>query len=133
MHHALARALDPVLRDARFAGLVSPVFEAYPYEAIPDRAWVLFGAAGVACRVGVSIRLDGDPVEQIVEAADVVQEWFIETVLWPGRPTNWPVCPDHPDTHPLAPRLVDSTATWVCPVAGTVIAPIGSLAVEHPR
>jgi hypothetical protein len=65
----MERALGPVLRDARMAGLASPVFEDYDYRGVPDRLWVLFGAADVPSMVGVSIGLDDNPAEQIVATA----------------------------------------------------------------
>ncbi|MCW2494458.1 hypothetical protein [Jatrophihabitans sp.] len=58
---------------------------------------------------------------------DVVQEWVMESVLWPERPTNWPPCPHHPRNHPLAAKVVQDRAVWVCPVDETSFYVVGSL------
>jgi hypothetical protein len=67
-------------------------------------------------------------VDRIVILSDKTQEWIIEHVLWPSRPTNWPPCPDHPDTHPLDAKTWETTAAWACPTDKFRVSDIGSLA-----
>ena len=59
--------------------------------------------------------------------ADELQDWVIHR-LWMDvqQPTNWPVCPRHPTTHPLKPIEREDQAVWICPADGELIAAIGS-------
>ena len=57
-----------------------------------------------------------------------MQEWAIEDQLWGSEaPTNWPPCPEHPDSHPMEATTADSTAVWICPRSRHAIAAIGAL------
>ena len=67
------------------------------------------------------------PPERLAGLADQLQEWEIEELAAAGRPATWPECPQHPDSHPLAPRASDDRAVWCCPASGQVISVIGAL------
>ena len=125
MDDALARALRPVLRDLRSTGLAAPT--------IGDVHWTddaglpsayLWGRHGNGR--GVLTDRDEPEHEQVRMVADRVQEWVIEE-LWGRAPTNWPPCPQHPDTHPLTPAATRGLAEWVCPTDGTAVVPVGDL------
>jgi hypothetical protein len=120
VHEQLARAIQPVLRDAETAGV--------PVPTVADQEWIDFPdmASAMLPSTGVSVALGVPEAEQIAQLADQVQEWIIEE-LWGGAPTNWPRCPTHPRSHPLRAAVVGGVATWTCPTDGTDVAPIGSL------
>jgi hypothetical protein len=67
------------------------------------------------------------PVDRIAVMADKTQEWIIESVLWPSRPTNWSPCPDHPDSHPLSATVSEAVAVWCCPATNCTVAEVGAL------
>ncbi|GAB4080162.1 hypothetical protein GCU67_15975 [Modestobacter muralis] len=75
---------------------------------------------------GVAVSAGGPPAEQEVEVADQVQKWAVEE-LWGSAPTNWPRCPRHPTTHPLASRLLGGVAWWICPHDGVAVSEVGRL------
>jgi hypothetical protein len=126
VHVELARALAPVLSDLTTTGW--PVFEVVDedWTGDPDfasaRLWDDDGSHGS----GVSVRLGVPRPHQVVQAADMVQEWVIEE-LWGTTRTNWPPCPQHPTTHPLQAELRDDAAWWTCPRDGTAVAVVGAL------
>jgi hypothetical protein len=74
---------------------------------------------------GIRVELLAPEAERVAMIADQVQEWVIEE-LWGSAPTNWPPCPNHPGSHPLAASARD-VAMWSCPADGTPVAPVGSL------
>jgi hypothetical protein len=125
VHVELARALAPVLHDLQTTG--GPV----PRVDDRDRA----DQDGVASATlwspdgsgtGISVTLGVSRAEQVARVADQVQEWAVEE-LWGTAPTNWPPCPHHPTTHPLAAEVRDGAARWSCPEDGTVVAVVGAL------
>jgi hypothetical protein len=59
--------------------------------------------------------------------ADQVQEWAVEELCSVGRPTNWPQCPRHPQSHPLVAVLREGLAVWVCPKTADVVCEVGHL------
>jgi hypothetical protein len=58
--------------------------------------------------------------------AEMVQDWAFDE-LWGTTRTNWPPCPHHPTTHPLAAEVRVGAARWCCPKDGTAVAVIGTL------
>lgn len=62
----------------------------------PDCASASLGGTSISVRLADTPRAIG-----ISSVADQVQEWAIEE-LWIRSATNWPPCPHHSDTHPLA-------------------------------
>lgn len=75
---------------------------------------------------GVAWERDAPECEQIAAVASQLQDWAIE-MLWGVGETNWPVCPEHPTTHPMSAGVCGSTASWYCPLSGTPSTAIGSL------
>ena len=65
--------------------------------------------------------------ERLADLADQLQEWEVEELAAAGRPATWPECPQHPDSHPLAPQARGDQAVWCCPASGQVISVIGAL------
>ena len=123
----MAAALAPALHDLRTSGgpgsVVSDDRWGNPDIQATANVWSLDGPAG-----GITVRRDASEAEQVVEAADGLQEWAVD-VLWDAQlPTDWPVCPAHPTTHPLRPELQHGRPVWACPRTGDAVAPIGRLA-----
>jgi hypothetical protein len=96
-------------------------------ESQPDGTLVAWcrdaegNAAGILLPPGVT------GAEATVAIAEQVQDAAVESEWTDGRPTAWPPCPLHPRRHPLEPLLALGAAVWSCPVAGSVVAPIGAL------
>ncbi|GID25973.1 hypothetical protein [Paractinoplanes brasiliensis] len=76
---------------------------------------------------GVQVALDQEFGTQVAMLADQVQEEVVEALWHAGRPTNWPRCPRHPHTHPLAAAEHGGRAYWKCPAGGELISEIGRL------
>ncbi|WP_146197026.1 hypothetical protein [Serinibacter arcticus] len=81
---------------------------------------------GTSAGTGVAVALGASEPERVARVADVVQEWWIEE-LWATSPTNWPPCPEHPDSHPLQAVVAVERAVWACPTGGRVHHEIGAL------
>ncbi|MBC3760985.1 hypothetical protein ACUN7V_02900 [Quadrisphaera oryzae] len=86
-------------------------------------AWLYVAGGG-----GVGLhRYDDDAESEAQEAfriADTAQEALLESMPAVGRPTNWPPCPAHPTTHPLALAAGDDDdprPRWTCPLTGDVV------------
>ena len=120
MDAELTAALEPVLRDL--------AADAVPVRIV-DEVWadqpsaMLYDPDGF----GMGIRVPpGLPhAVQIAEVADQVQEWAVEALWFAGRPTNWPRCPRHPQTHPLMAAEQGGQAYWKCPARDELISEIG--------
>jgi hypothetical protein len=128
----LRSALEPILRDMRISGAIVPdVLEEAHDDLGPDYvpAWIrspddaTWGLGSQGIRVQVSL----SPPERLADLADQLQEWEVEELAAAGRPATWPECPQHPDSHPLAPQARGEAATWCCPASGQVIGVIGAL------
>jgi hypothetical protein len=113
------------LRDIRASGA--------PMQEIRDEDWadspevasaMLWSSDGSS--TGLRLELEAPEPDRVKQVADQVQEWVIEE-LWGQAPTNWPPCPNHPDSHPLAASTRERRAVWVCPSDGTPFSPVGSL------
>ncbi|SRR6266700_2149030 len=128
----LAAALAPLLRDLEAGRVPEPrIGDAESqYFALGEPGLMLYGEDGSG--LGIRLLADAPRAEQLAHLADQVQEWAVE-VLWAvGKSAVWPQCPEHPDSHPLQPQVVDeytnaAHAVWRCPKSGHVIAPIGEL------
>ncbi len=126
MHPDLAAALAPILTDLARPGGVLP--------EVRDEAWNDLSATASAFLYatdgsgqGISVALGQPPVRQVADLADQVQEWAVEALWMLGRPTNWPACPRHPHSHPLAAAEGHGRAVWRCPADSTEITAIGEL------
>ncbi len=130
MDSALAEALTPVLRDLENSGSVRPDVRDGAESGWPRQLMAMLYSPGGSGQ-GVMV-LAGDPLpDRIASVADQVQEWAVEELCSVGRPTNWPQCPRHPDSHPLSAVVRDNRAVWTCPKAGDVVSKIGQL--PNPR
>jgi len=126
MDAELEAALTPVVADLTHGASLHPAFEDYEWPVPGMVATMLLlpdaGGAGVAISIGA------DRTGQVVSLADQVQVWAVEALWGAGRSPVWPVCPEHPDTHPLQAVACRGAAVWVCPVSRHVVCAIGSLA-----
>jgi hypothetical protein len=123
--HERVRSVFPAVRvDVRSTTAIDLRLEDDDWGSIPDQQTARLWAADRPV-VGVYVLLSDSAIEQQVSMADQVQDWLVENIG--GTATNWPVCPEHPTTHPLTARAVADTPSWVCPVTGTVVAAIGAL------
>lgn len=129
----LRESVEPILRDLRSSGAIVPeVVEEAHDEAGPDRlaAWIQPPGRGDTRGVGsqgIYIQVDVSAPERVANLADQIQEWEVEELAAAGRPATWPECPQHPNTHPLAPQARGDRAEWCCPRTGQVIGAIGVL------
>jgi hypothetical protein len=129
----LRAALEPILRDMRSSGAIVPdVLEEAHDDPGPDcvSAWISppegAGAHDVGSR-GIHVQVSLPPPERLAGLADQLQEWEVEELAAAGRSATWPQCPQHPDSHPLAPQARAGQAVWCCPASGQIISVIGSL------
>jgi hypothetical protein len=117
--------MAPVLADLRATDGPAPLVADTEWtDDVEHPSAMLWSPEGSG--TGIRIRLADGQADRVAHAADQVQEWAIEE-LWRSSATNWPTCPSHPDTHPLAATVVDGVASWVCPHDRTPIAVIGLL------
>jgi hypothetical protein len=129
----LRATVEPVLHDLRSCGAIVPdVIEEAHDDTGPDRvaAWIQPPGTGDTRGVGsqgIYVQVDISVPERLANLADQIQEWEVEELSAAGRPATWPECPQHPNTHPLAPDVRGDRAAWLCPRTGQVIAAIGGL------
>jgi hypothetical protein len=124
MHDRLRAAIEPALRDVHSTAALVIRVEDREWADRDDQPGAFLRYAD-GSGMGVSVWLPDSDLEQAVSVADQVQEFVVEGIG--GTRSNWPVCPEHPMTHPLAARAVDGEAQWVCPMSGTPVAAVGSL------
>jgi hypothetical protein len=126
MDTRLAEALTPVLRDLESSGSVNPEVRDDQWPGIEGQ---LTGAlrSPDGTGQGVFVMTDESLPQRIASVADQVQEWAVEELCSVGRPTNWPQCPQHRSSHPLAPVVRDGRAVWTCPATGRAVSEIGQL------
>ena len=62
-----------------------------------------------------------------LNVVETAQEAVIEALWANGEPAVWPVCPDHPTTHPLSARATTDGLVWTCPSTGHTVAAVGKL------
>jgi len=129
----LRASLEPILRDMRSSGAIVPrVAEEAHDDPGPDgvSAWIWppdgAGSHDAGSR-GIHVQVSLPPPERLAGLADQLQDWEVEELAVAGRPATWPECPQHPDSHPLAPRALGDQAVWCCPASGQVISAIGAL------
>lgn len=127
MHPALRNALDVVLADLDATGVTRPVVRELDWSDVPDQHTAMLASLDGSA-MGVSVTTSDPEAARIADAADRVQEWVIEEHWRSGAPTDWPPCPRHPATHPLAASADDRVARWVCPLDGGPVAVVGRLA-----
>jgi hypothetical protein len=121
----LIESMKPVLRDIRATGAPTPEIRDDDWaREVQVASAMVFSPDGSG--TGIRITLNAPEHERIMELADQIQEWVIEE-LWGQASTNWPRCPEHPRSHPLAASSRGEQAVWVCPHSGRLIAAVGSL------
>jgi hypothetical protein len=119
-------ALDLIVHDLVAGGVPVPRVEHTAWQDWePAESVMLFAADGSG--QGVWLDLVLQQAEGLAHLADQVQDWAVEELAPRGRPTNWPVCPDHPDNHPLRAAVENNRAVRACPAGGTASSPIGGL------
>ncbi|MGC4865748.1 hypothetical protein ACLQ3B_09980 [Micromonospora sp. DT53] len=126
MERELAAALEPILSDLGKPGGVQPDLRDEPWRDDPQTASAFLYASDGSGH-GIAIDLGLPAVTQIVTLADQVQDWAVEALWSLGRATNWPPCPQHPESHPLTAVVRADRAVWACPTVGTEISAIGTL------
>jgi hypothetical protein len=128
----LAAAFAPLLRDLETGHVPEPrIGEPGPPFFDPSEPGLMLYAPDGSGQ-GIRLLSDAPRSVQLANLADQVQEWAVEALWSIGRSAVWPQCPEHPDSHPLQPQVVDeytsaAHAVWRCPKSGHVIAPIGEL------
>jgi hypothetical protein len=125
----LRASLEPVLRDLRSSGAIVPrVLEEAHDDFGPGCVCAWIQTLGGAGSRGIGVQVSLSAPERLADLADQVQEWEVEELAAAGRSATWPECPQHPDSHPLAPQARGDQAVWCCPASGQVIGVIGTLA-----
>jgi hypothetical protein len=124
----LMQALEPVLRDIASTGAPMPLIQD-DWDGPEAASAMLWSANGSGS--GVTLAVSDSEEDCVAWVTNQVQEWVIEEMWAEGLPTNWPMCPTHPVTHPLTAIARPGAAGWVCPQDQRVIAPVGSLRSEH--
>ena len=112
----------------RSSGAIVPdILEEAHDDFGPDCVCAWIQTPGGAGSQGIRVQVSLPAPERLADLADQLQEWEIEELAAAGRPATWPECPQHPDTHPLAPQARGDQAAWCCPASGQVISVIGAL------
>ena len=126
MDAELTAALEPVLADLASAVRLAPEIRESDFGGPGNLSAVL----QLEGHGGVGIRITEGAVRprQVVDLAGQIQDWAVEALWSAGRPPVWPICPEHPDTHPLQPVESEGRAVWMCPKSSRVVAVIGLLA-----
>jgi hypothetical protein len=119
-----------VVRDLVSQGAIVPTLreqERGADGANEAQVWVMtWWPEGSGC--GISVLRDDPLAERIAFLADGLQDAEVESLAANGLSAVWPVCPEHPDSHPLQAEVRDDTAVWVCPAGSLSVARIGHLA-----
>jgi len=126
----LDRALAAVLHDLEATGAPVPRVAPSSWQERPTaQSAHLRSEDGSEDGSGVGVWVDtaAAPAEQLAMVADQVQEWAVAELGSRGRPTNWPVCGEHPSSHPLEPAVVGGVAVWRCPRSGRPACEVGRL------
>jgi hypothetical protein len=126
--------LAPVLRDMTATQAVVPEIREEAHEDLGPNmvsAWIQ-GSDGIS---GSGLRVDMalPAADRLADIAEQLQEWEVEELASAGRSATWPECPEHPNSHPLEPRVQAGAAVWVCPRNGRVEYPVGGVAPADGR
>jgi hypothetical protein len=125
VHQNLRSALDLVLSDLLVTTGIAPEVRDTQWSAYEGQESA-FLVASDGSSSGVFI-LGEDTPTQVATAADTVQAWAFDELWSSGKSTAWPECPDHPDSHPLRPKVIAGNAVWCCPRTATVVDEVGRL------
>jgi hypothetical protein len=122
----LRESIDRVLPDLLATSGLTPEIRDVEWAADPPLQSAMLHSPDGTGR-GISVRSDEGPAERVADLADQIQEWAVEELCAIGQPATWPECPEHPDSHPLAPVAVGGVAVWECPRSNRIVAEIGHL------
>lgn len=125
MNEVLEQAMAPVLQDLSGAGVAPARIEEQNWTDLEDRPSAMVRSTD-GSGFGISVDRLAPAAERVAAIADQIQEWAIEQ-LWGTAATNWPRCPQHPDSHPMKATVQHQSAVWVCPFDERPISVIGSL------
>ena len=126
MDSKLSEALAPVLDDLRNSRGPVPEVRDAQWSDFPGQVTAMLHAADGSAQ-GVSVMAPEPFPQRVVSVAEQVQEWAVEELWRAGRRAVWPECPQHPNSHPLAPTVREDHAVWTCPKSGHAADRIGSL------
>ena len=127
MPTALARALDRVLRDLESTGGPLPTVEPSDWQIAIATAESAFLRSRDGSGSGVWVDTQASEARLVVMVADQAQEWVIEELAANGLTSNWPLCAEHPTTHPLTAAVHGGVAAWLCPTSRRPACEIGRL------
>ncbi len=126
MHEELRAALTPVLDDVASTCPVEPQIVDHDWTNDPGQPSAMLRAPD-GTEAGISV-LAGQPTSLSVSSvAQQVQEWAVEALWGEGLPATWPMCPLHPNAHPLEAAIGNRNAVWCCPSEKKLIARIGEI------
>ena len=123
---ALRDALAPVLQDLAASGGPAPEIVEHSWDDDPEVVSGFLFRPGLGGQ-GIRVQVGWPAAERTADLADQVHEWAVEARWQSGRNATWPECPDHPNSHPLAPVVESAGAVWRCPASHRVVCAIGEL------
>jgi hypothetical protein len=115
----VARALRLVVRDLESADVPAPAVTWV-------EEWMTLGFPDGSVH-GTDLSQATQQAEVLERMADMVHEWVVEEMWSWGRPSNWPRCGAHPDSHPMWVARIGSEVVWACPTGDAPPIPVGSL------
>lgn len=84
-------------------------------------AWLYEPETGVG--TGVNLEFPGeDPIVRMAAMTVTFQDLAME-LFW----RTWPRCPQHGDSHPLEPDILENHVFWTCPSSRLAVAEVGQL------
>ncbi|BCW34048.1 hypothetical protein StoSoilA2_01040 [Arthrobacter sp. StoSoilA2] len=127
----IVEIINHVLRDVVSSGFEPPRIQDVDWYDDPRVLSVMIYSARDSTGRGISVLAELSRAGQLASVADQIQEWVIEE----NRATcsNWPQCPQHPNNHPLTPRVVSDQGVWTCPASNRPVAAIGELFTGSPK
>jgi hypothetical protein len=124
----IEQALDLILKDLEAGGVPLPGID----WSDSWQDWQPSESVGLG-GTGVWLNLTLTEAEGVAVVADQVQDWAVEELWRRRKPSNWPVCPAHPATHPMKAVVLVGEAVWVCPAGGEGKTQIGELGGRYVR
>jgi len=94
------------------------------FDDSTESVWI--STDGVS-KAGITVDSALSLADRLAHTADAVADWLVECLPTAGYPALWPICPLHPNTHPLEARADHSTAAWICPKTNEPVARVGEL------
>ena len=128
---ALSEALALVMRDLAASRAVLLEVRDVQWSDFPGHDTAMLHSRDGSGQ-GISVMAGDAFPEQVASVADQMQEWAVEELWARHRPATWPECPDHPNAHPLSPRVRNRRAVWVCPKTGRFVSDVGGLPGSRP-